>query len=154
MAYANIEKKREKARAAARAHYAANPVQYKKYRSASWRRYLTIMTTPSLGRTALRGAWLDEWAERLEADPVCCESGTVLVRGEARLRHSVSPRGPSIDRIDPRKGYTPDNCRVVASWVNTSKNNLLLRDYRRWVLTTADHIRANGLDPDAPKTVH
>ena len=34
-----------------------------------------------------------------------------------------SPFGPSIDRIDPKKGYTKDNCRVVVSCYNLAKSN-------------------------------
>lgn len=33
-------------------------------------------------------------------------------------RHSLSP---SIDRIDPLKGYTKDNCRLVIWWYNIAK---------------------------------
>lgn len=28
------------------------------------------------------------------------------------------PYGPSIDRIDSKKGYTEDNCRVIVWWLN------------------------------------
>lgn len=33
-------------------------------------------------------------------------------------RHALAP---SVDRIDPRKGYTKDNCRVVIWWFNCAK---------------------------------
>jgi len=34
-----------------------------------------------------------------------------------------SPFGPSIDRIDPRRGYTRDNCRVVVNCYNQAKSD-------------------------------
>lgn len=32
-----------------------------------------------------------------------------------------SPYAPSIDKIDPHKGYTKDNCQIVCWWYNVSK---------------------------------
>lgn len=32
-----------------------------------------------------------------------------------------SPYSPSIDKIDPYKGYTKDNCQIVCWWYNVSK---------------------------------
>jgi hypothetical protein len=34
----------------------------------------------------------------------------------------TSPLYPSLDRIDPRKGYTPANTRIVSLFVNVAKN--------------------------------
>ena len=33
------------------------------------------------------------------------------------------PLGKSIDRIDPEKGYTKDNVRLVSYWYNRTRNN-------------------------------
>jgi hypothetical protein len=33
------------------------------------------------------------------------------------------PMTPSIDKIDPNKGYTKNNCRVICYWYNTAKSN-------------------------------
>jgi hypothetical protein len=33
------------------------------------------------------------------------------------------PMTPSIDKIDPNKGYTKKNCRVICYWYNTEKSN-------------------------------
>jgi len=33
-----------------------------------------------------------------------------------------NPRTPTIDKIDPKKGYTKDNCRVVCWWYNLAKS--------------------------------
>lgn len=32
------------------------------------------------------------------------------------------PYTPTIDKIDPNKGYTKDNCRIVIWWYNLSKS--------------------------------
>ena len=34
---------------------------------------------------------------------------------------SRTPWSPSIDKIDPKGGYTQKNCRVVAWWYNVAK---------------------------------
>lgn len=34
-----------------------------------------------------------------------------------------NPRSPSIDRIDPAKGYLQENCRIVMTWYNVAKND-------------------------------
>lgn len=33
------------------------------------------------------------------------------------------PLTPSVDRVDPDKGYTKDNCRIVCWWYNLAKSN-------------------------------
>jgi hypothetical protein len=42
------------------------------------------------------------------------------------------PTNASVDRIDPRKGYTKDNVQLVASQVNTMKSNLSLTQLAEW----------------------
>lgn len=34
-----------------------------------------------------------------------------------------APGSPSLDRLDPRRGYTPDNVRVISHRANQVKNN-------------------------------
>lgn len=44
---------------------------------------------------------------------------------------------PSLDRIDPKKGYTPDNIQVISNLANTMKNNATLDEllaFARWVI--------------------
>lgn len=43
----------------------------------------------------------------------------LIVKGNNYLTRS--PYSPSIDRIDPAKGYTTNNCRLVCWWYNVSK---------------------------------
>jgi hypothetical protein len=63
-----------------------------------------------------------EWvSERLLAG-VCEATGLPfefkLAEGQTR-----NPFAPSIDQIVPSKGYTKDNCRLVAMIYNYAKNN-------------------------------
>lgn len=44
---------------------------------------------------------------------------------------------PSLDRIDPDKGYTPDNIQVISNLANTMKNNATpeeLLAFARWII--------------------
>lgn len=52
--------------------------------------------------------------------PICCPvMGTPLIVGEGR-----SPHSPSLDRIDPNRGYVTGNCRVISDHANRLKGNL------------------------------
>ena len=43
----------------------------------------------------------------------------------------MDPFCPTIDRIDSAKGYTPENCQLVALQVNLAKNNMSEADFIR-----------------------
>lgn len=49
----------------------------------------------------------------------------------------VGKYSPSLDRIDPSKGYTPDNVQVISSRANTLKNNASVEEIKEllnWML--------------------
>lgn len=48
------------------------------------------------------------------------------------LRYDVgdTASSPSLDRIDPYKGYTPDNTRVISTRANLLKNNATLQELK------------------------
>lgn len=93
-------------------------------------------------RSALRGQWVTTTSAMLEANPYCPVSGCLMVPGQGKFRGTAYPNSPSLDRIDPRKGYTPDNVRVVCQFVNLAKNAMPDHLFRAWILATADHIRS------------
>ena len=59
-----------------------------------------------------------EWA-RQRWTGRCELSGIELIPGSG----GQCMRSPSIDRIDPSKGYTPDNCRFVCLALNAMRGN-------------------------------
>jgi len=66
-----------------------------------------------------------EWAER-NYNGVCSLTGipfVVAARG-APGKSGGRPYSPSIDRINPLKGYTQDNCRWVLFAVNSFKQQM------------------------------
>lgn len=50
---------------------------------------------------------------------LCTVTKREMILGEAKGRH---PNKASVDRIDPSKGYTIDNVRLVCYWVNVAKS--------------------------------
>ena len=47
-----------------------------------------------------------------------------------RVGQSRSPASPSLDRIDPARGYVPGNVRVISDYANKLKGNRHLSDIR------------------------
>ena len=60
--------------------------------------------------------WMFEQYRR--QDCRCAISGLTMLKTQAKH----DPWAPSIDRIDPEQGYTPENCQLVCYAVNTAKN--------------------------------
>lgn len=81
---------------------------------------------------ALDQEWEAEVCASLEVRPICQVTGSLLELNTRSYRGGHHPLAPSIDRIDPRKGYTPDNVRVVCCWVNLAKHTLDDKTFREW----------------------
>ncbi len=58
-------------------------------------------------------------------DGKCAVSGLAFKKDRPRR----APFAPSIDRIDPKKGYTPENCQLVAYIVNCAKNQFTVDEF-------------------------
>ena len=56
------------------------------------------------------------WVRNRVEGGACQLSGIPFVHGEIR-----SPFAPSLDRIDPSRGYTPDNVQVILWGLNSAK---------------------------------
>jgi len=66
----------------------------------------------------------------------CPVLGIALVRGDR-----PTPASPSLDRIDPRRGYVPGNVQVISTRANRMKSDASLAELRlfaRWVDTLAE----------------
>lgn len=70
-------------------------------------------------RAARRGLAFDIPLESVFIPPFCPVLGLPLSVVDGRSLNS-----PSLDRIDPTKGYVQGNCRVVSDHVNRIKSNL------------------------------
>jgi hypothetical protein len=89
---------------------------YEAYRARAPWRYV-LMTAKSRAKVEKLEYDLDkEWAiSRWTGECELCKLPFVISK---RLRHPLSP---SIDKIDPTKGYTKDNCRFIAWALNAFK---------------------------------
>lgn len=69
--------------------------------------------------------------------PYCAATGV-------RLSYwgKITPTTLSIDRIDPKKGYTVENVRLVAYWYNTCKRNWPDEEISERIIEAANYIRA------------
>jgi hypothetical protein len=63
-----------------------------------------------------------------------------------RGRFHQNPLAPSIDRINPRGGYTVDNVRLVLWWINQARGQLDDRDFRACVGVAAEALFKVKLD--------
>ena len=59
-----------------------------------------------------------EWFKEKAIKIGRCEvTGIQFDHSKPKVRGKSNPFGPSIDRVNPNLGYTPDNCRVVV-WIH------------------------------------
>ena len=53
--------------------------------------------------------------------PMKCEATGLRLVYDVDERYNKTPLRPSLDRIDPKQGYTPENSRIVCAMYNTAK---------------------------------
>ena len=89
-------------------------------RRSEWVRNLTGNARYRARQKGLEFTITSDWVrERLERG-VCEVTGEPFIYGRGMAR---GPNSPSLDRIDPSKGYTPDNTRVVIWAYNAAKQD-------------------------------
>ncbi|NDC09945.1 MAG: hypothetical protein EBZ75_11515 [Oxalobacteraceae bacterium] len=104
--------------------------------------WLGYLVTKAKSRAKTKGIAfaLDEtWIAGALKRPYCAVSNLEFDLTHDRRWH-IHPLSPSLDRIDSTKGYTPDNVRVVCSWVNTAKSDLSEAHFRKMIGYTAESI--------------
>lgn len=114
----------EKYRAINRAYaLAAGPEKTKIRRFKSWRFNRATHLLSKIKQTAIRkGVPCDltkDWLASRIAAGFCEMSGLPFDMDTPR-----GPNSPSVDRINPRGGYTQANCRVVLWYLNRAMSNL------------------------------
>lgn len=60
--------------------------------------------------------------------------GTCQVSGlefdlQASKGKSKNPFAPSVDKINPKKGYTKNNCQIVLHAINQAKGEMTMKEY-------------------------
>jgi hypothetical protein len=78
---------------------------------------------------------LDIELEDIIIPDICPVLNVPLVRGKKK----ASINSPSVDRIDPNRGYTKDNIQIISNLANMMKNNASpeqLIKFAEWVLRT------------------
>lgn len=72
----------------------------------------------------------------IEIPEVCPILGLQIKRGKNKKPEDFSP---SVDRVDPTKGYTKGNVQIISNKANAMKNSATpeeLRMFAKWVLKT------------------
>lgn len=105
-------------------------------------KYFAIRQSAAKRRAAAAGRDFSlprDWA----ADQYIRQNGRCALSGvKMRLaRGLMDPFCPTIDRIDSRLGYLPDNCQIIALQVNLAKNNLTETAFVQMCRSVASHVR-------------
>lgn len=92
--------------------------------------------------SAIDGDWV---AERITPACPCCHR--IFRPGEPTGRGRIAEDRPSLDRIDPLIGYTPENTRIICTRCNRIKNSGSLEDHEmiaRWLAAGAPQQVSEG----------
>lgn len=132
------EKNRERVRELERARWAANPSlrekkaarqkrnkeKFTEYaRKSRQKNYVWNLVRMAESRAKREGLAFDltrEWAEGRWTG-ACELTGIQFVQRSGTGRGSAGPFSPSLDKIDPAKGYVQDNCRFILWAINRFK---------------------------------
>ena len=126
------------ARTAAR--YAAKGEEIKAQRRAAYAddaNYARYMLDRCRGRSRTKGLECTITVGDIQIPDVCPILGMPLKRNKGAGR--AAPDSPSVDRIDPSKGYIPGNVQVVSYKANAMKSNATpdeLVRFAEWVTET------------------
>jgi len=99
------------------------------------RKILKRLVTNAKSRAKKRGIEFTITESDLTLPAFCPVLGVPFVRERGKWRQDC----PSIDRIDPLKGYVPGNVQVISKMANTMKSNAQphqLRAFAQWVVRT------------------
>jgi hypothetical protein len=121
----------EKTKAQRNAYRAADPERYKEYDRKDqmkqrirhpWRSSFNAARKRAR-KKGLEFTITHDWA-RANFTGFCALTGLPFAVREEVGKSGPGPFSPSLDQIEPAKGYTPDNCRYVLFAVNAFKHVL------------------------------
>ena len=104
----------------------------KAWYSKNWKRN---MVTKAKARAKKQGVLFDITVDDLEFPDVCPVLGCAMSPG-----HSDRNFRPSLDKIIPELGYTPENSRVISYRANRIKNDGTLEEHQRIAEYMHNHI--------------
>lgn len=103
--------------------------------------YLSYILDRCRNRARSKGLEFSITKEDLEIPRVCPVLNVPLERSRTG---KAAPNSPSVDRIDPTKGYIPNNVQVISYKANCMKNNAMpeeLLAFAEWVEETYGYLR-------------
>lgn len=105
---------------------------------ATWlKKVVTTKRNKGIKKISLNASWIEKW-HRVS----CCPyTGLTFSPPGTKVNGAPCPRSPSLDRIDPKKGYTPSNTQVVSYFANVAKNAWPEEQFKLLVLATASNLR-------------
>lgn len=96
-------------------------------KSTNWKTLLKRVSKGTAKKYGMQHDLTEEWLEEqfVRQGGRCYYTGCTLVFGASKRY----PLQPSLDRVDPAKGYTQDNVVIAALWVNFAKNDSSVNDF-------------------------
>ena len=92
----------------------------------------------------------DVWRLWQQNEGRCALSGVIMTHhlgGQTGLKDTNA----SLDRINPKKGYTKGNIQLVTARVNLMKSTVDASDFNWWIRTLYEHWKGTrNATPDAP----
>ena len=82
----------------------------------------------------------DDWVRWALTQDICPLTGLRIDWSDRRSRSAPGPLAPSIDRIEPLEGYTPENTRIVCHFANIAKSVWTDAEFTLLVLASAKNI--------------
>lgn len=84
----------------------------------------------------------DEFVKLLAGNCVYCGAEPELHEYEKQYMQKLEEpyKHNGIDRIDPNKGYTTENCVSCCSKCNYAKHDMTLSEYKEWLVKSYEHL--------------